>query len=205
VRRGRPAARPDVRHLKTADAAGLRTAACYHVGAVRKTVLPLACLFVVTGCVHRPAVEAPVEAGPTVETRAPEPSATREIAVGDDGDDEDEDERDDEGAPNPAVAVPLARTGRPSRRDPLFFALGAGYGALGRVDLTPCRAQGLPPGYLRLRVTFHASGRVVRAAVQGPTSPPDEALTCVGEQLEAMMVPLFEGDDVTLSKIVFVN
>jgi len=89
--------------------------------------------------------------------------------------------------------------------DPILFRLGAGYGALGHVDLAPCRDQGLPQGYLRLRVTFRASGRVVRAAVETPVAPPAEALTCIGEQLEMAMVPLFEGGDVTLSKSFFVN
>jgi hypothetical protein len=89
--------------------------------------------------------------------------------------------------------------------DPLFFALGAGYGALGRIDLGPCKDQGLQPGYLRLRVTFRGSGRVVRAAVESPVAPPAPALACIGGQLEAAMVPGFEGGDVTLSKTLFVN
>jgi hypothetical protein len=83
--------------------------------------------------------------------------------------------------------------------------MGAGYGALGHVDLAPCRDQGLAPGYLHMRVTFRDSGRIVRAAVESPVPPPQEALECIGEQLKMSMVPIFEGGDVTLSKSFFVN
>jgi hypothetical protein len=89
--------------------------------------------------------------------------------------------------------------------DPIFFALGAGYGALGRIDLAPCKDQGLPPGYLRLRVTFRGSGRVVRAAIESPVAPPPDALACIANQLEAAAVPIFEGEEVTLSKTLYVN
>jgi hypothetical protein len=35
--------------------------------------------------------------------------------------------------------------------------------------------------------------------------PPEEALDCIGEQLELAMVPVFDGGDVTLSRSFFVN
>ncbi|MDP9148547.1 MAG: hypothetical protein M3O36_01190, partial [Myxococcota bacterium] len=89
--------------------------------------------------------------------------------------------------------------------EPAFFHLGAGYGALGQVDLARCRDQGLQRGYLRMHVTFHTSGRVARAAVEAPVAPPAEALTCIGEQLEAALVPEFGGREVTLSRSFFVN
>jgi hypothetical protein len=104
--------------------------------------------------------------------------------------------------PDDPASLPPARRPLP---DPVFFRLGAGYGALGRIDLSPCRDQGLEPGYLHLRVTFRSSGRVVRAAVERPAPPPSEALLCIGEQLQMAMVPGFDGGDVTLSKSVFVN
>jgi hypothetical protein len=56
-----------------------------------------------------------------------------------------------------------------------------------------------------MRVTFHPSGHVVRAAVESEAPPTDEALACVSEQLEVAMVPAFDGEDVTLSRIFFVN
>jgi len=45
--------------------------------------------------------------------------------------------------------------------------------------------EALPSGYIRLRATFRPSDRVTRAAVESATEPPEEALTCIGEQLEA--------------------
>jgi hypothetical protein len=110
---------------------------------------------------------------------------------------------------NPGEAAPEAEV--PVRRssillpDPVFFRLGAGYGALGHIDLAPCREQGLPPGYLRMRVTFRHDGHVVRASVYSTTEPPRDALACVGQRLDLAMVPVFDGEDVTLSKSVFVN
>lgn len=81
----------------------------------------------------------------------------------------------------------------------------AGHGALGQVDLSPCREVGLESGYLRLRVTFQGSGRVVHAAVESPTPPPQDALDCIAEQLQVAMVPRFDGRDATLSRSLFVE
>jgi hypothetical protein len=54
-------------------------------------------------------------------------------------------------------------------------------------------------------VTFAPSGHVVSAAVETPLAPPQEALTCIGDQLEVAMVPAFDGADVTLSRTLFVD
>ena len=103
-----------------------------------------------------------------------------------------------------AAAAPASNRDRP-RPSPIFFSLGAGHGALGRVDLSTCRDRGLPAGYLRIRATFRPSGHVAHAAVESAAEPPQEALECVSEQLEDTSVPPFDGEDVSLSKIVFVN
>ncbi len=107
------------------------------------------------------------------------------------------------------VAGDAARTPRASdadrvRPDPVFFRLGAGYGAVGRIDLTPCRDRGLDPGYVHLHVTFGVGGSIARAVVESPTRPPPEALACIGDLLEEAEVPPFQGGDVTLSKSLFV-
>jgi hypothetical protein len=149
-----------------------------------------------TGCV-RPQTN-DVEFDPTPPT-APEVTVTRDVVIG--GDDAPNE------APPPASApavlvlsnIPLAQ------RDPVLFRLGAGLGALGHIDLNPCRGQGLPPGYVHMHLTFRGTGRVVRAAVETPAVPPPEALACIGDQVEATMVPVFEGGDVNLSKSFFVN
>jgi hypothetical protein len=109
-----------------------------------------------------------------------------------------------ETAPEADAVIPSAR---PALLPPeaALFRLGAGYGAIGRLELAPCREQGLPAGYLHVRVTFRDDGRVVRAAVEGPVAPPPQALACIGEQLKLATVPIFAGGDVTLSKSFFVN
>jgi hypothetical protein len=125
-----------------------------------------------------------------------EPTTERDVSVSNDSPVEE--------APDVVVAAaPAPRTLIPA--DPVLFRIGAGYGALGLVDFAPCREQGLDKGYLHVRVTFRHSGRVVHAIVERPAPPPDEALQCIAEQLQLAMVPVFDGDDVTLSRSYFVN
>jgi hypothetical protein len=89
--------------------------------------------------------------------------------------------------------------------DPVPFRIGAGHGALGRIDLGPCREEGLPSGYLRMRVTFRRDGRVVHAVVESPAPPPQEALDCVAQQLQGAAVPVFDGRDASLTRRFFVE
>jgi hypothetical protein len=127
---------------------------------------------------------------------ATEPSETRSIELA-------YDKPTDDASESPAVAASALRALHPP--DPVLFHLGAGYGALGRVDLALCRDQGLQVGYLHLYVTFRVDGRIVRAVVESPVAPPPDALACIGEQLKVSMVPVFDGGDVTLSRSFFVN
>jgi len=159
-----------------------------------RTVAPLLGLLIaalVTGCIHPETTnEYEPDTAPAVD---PEPVVVREVVVS------------YEGAGEPAAAfLPPSPRDRP-RPDPVPFRLGAGRGALGLIDLTPCREDGLPPGYVHMRVTFRHSGRVVHAAVESVAAPPPEALECIGEQLEVALVPVFDGGDVTLSRSYFVN
>lgn len=163
---------------------------------MRSTILLLVPLLLVTsGCVRETGKLA-ATTDRTADEPPRDPSEVREIAVAYD-------------SPGTEASEPVASAVRASPGheppDPVLFRLGAGYGALAHVDLTPCRDEGLQPGYLHVRVTFRHSGRVVSAAVESPVAPPSEALACIGEQLELAMVPLFEGGDVTLSKSFFVN
>jgi hypothetical protein len=146
-----------------------------------------------TGCLHQENTnEIEPDSEPAAES---EPVVVREVVVSYAGAGE---------APAPAVFLPPSPRDRP-RPDPIPFRLGAGRGALGLIDLAPCREDGLPPGYVHMRVTFQHSGHVVHAAVESATAPPPDALECIGEQLEAAMVPVFDGSDVTLSRSYFVN
>jgi hypothetical protein len=157
-------------------------------------VLPAAVLgLTATGCVHEP--DADLDTALTQPAPEPEPVVRRD------------------------VTMPWARAGEPSSPapvlaasprdrpppDPIPFRIGAGHGALGTIDLAPCRAEGLPSGYLAMRVTFHRDGRVAHAVVEGPVAPPQEALDCVAEQIEEATVPVFDGRDASLTKRFFVE
>lgn len=89
--------------------------------------------------------------------------------------------------------------------DPVPFQIGAGYGALSRVDLGACRERGLPSGYVRVRATFTRVGYVVRASVETATPPPAPALDCIADRLRQTGVPAFDGKDARLSKTYFVE
>jgi hypothetical protein len=156
----------------------------------------LLCSAVTTSCVPRDLVyEAEFPAEPQGEVRA-----QRVTVAHVDVDDESVD-----GTPMRTAPIPLADRATRPRPDPVFFHLGAGYGALGHIDVEPCRDRGLPSGYLLLRATFRPSGRVAHAALESLTEPPEGALTCIGEQLEGTSVPPFDGADVTLSRIFYVD
>jgi hypothetical protein len=142
-----------------------------------------------TGCVRE--IDVATSSAPQSED---EPDDRRPVAVAYDG--------PASGSPQEDPPAPAARG---PQRDPIFFHLGAGYGALGQVDLESCRDHGLARGYIRVRVTFRTDGRVARAALQSDVLPPPEALTCIGERLETALVPAFEGGDFTLSKSFFVD
>jgi hypothetical protein len=152
---------------------------------------------VAAGCVRRTTSEwnaaleqeAPDSAGESLEVRA--------VALAGD--------RSSDAASEPVAPDHRGVPAQHPFREPSLFRLGAGYGALGHVNLAPCREQGLPGGYLHLRVTFRSDGRVARASVESRLAPPPEALGCIGEQLEAALVPVFDGDDVTLARSFFVD
>jgi|HubBroStandDraft_4_1064222.scaffolds.fasta_scaffold157279_2 hypothetical protein len=103
-----------------------------------------------------------------------------------------------------AAQAPRASDADRVRPEPVFFRLGAGYGAVGRIDLSPCKDRGLDTGYVHMHVTFGEGGSIARAVIESPTQPPPEALACIGELLEEATVPPFQGGDVTLSKSLFV-
>jgi hypothetical protein len=150
---------------------------------------------VAPACVRETGVEIQSDESAAAEPSAPASGETGEVAVTYDG-------LADEGAPE---AAPTGWTVVRPGREPIFFHLGAGYGALGHIDLAPCREEGLQPGYVHVRVTFQRTGHVVHASVKSTAAPSQEALACIGEQLEVASVPRFDGDDVTLSKTFFVN
>ncbi len=162
-----------------------------------RTVIPLAFLVCTTaGCVHEGAGDLASADDYASDEAAGSPVATHDVVVPRDT---------DPSAPDVVVRNAEPTPSARPRHEPIFFHLGAGYGALGRVDLGPCLEQGLQPGYLRMRVTFADDGHVSRAAVESNAPPPGEALNCIAQQLKLAMVPAFDGEDVVLSKGFFVN
>jgi hypothetical protein len=151
-------------------------------------VLP-AVLSTVTGCIHEPAVApASVQDGPPPVAEA---LAEAQLTV-----------FTDDAPPVPQAARIEAPVIKP---DPVRFRIGAGYGALARVDLAQCRERGLQAGYLRVRATFTHVGYVARASVASPALPPPAALDCIADQLRLTGVPSFDGDDARLTKTYFVE
>ncbi len=162
---------------------------------MRSVALSLVLFLAPAGCLPAPAMEFE-PAADRPDDAVPQVTTQRDVVVSYDG--------QGESTPDAVVtSVPIASTFRPP--DPVLFRLGAGYGMLGQLDFAPCRGQGLDKGYLHMRVTFRHSGHVVRASVESAAPPPDEALHCIAEQLQVAMVPVFDGEDVTLSKSYFVN
>jgi hypothetical protein len=145
-------------------------------------LLPLA----VTGCALEPATPVATE-GPAPVSQ---PVVEVQLTVA----------PEEEPAP-PAQAIVLVHA---APRDPVPFPIGAGYGALARVDFGGCSERGLPAGYLRVRATFNRVGYVARASVETPTAPPSTALDCIADELRQTGVPAFDGTDVRLSKTYFV-
>ena len=170
-------------------------ATTFAVGKAAGKGVPLLVLFLLAaGCVHPQTTTEPA-----FEPAAPpEPTVVRDVELGD----------DDEPAEAPSAPFRSVLVESPVSirvREPVLFRLGAGLGALGHIDLAPCRDEGLQPGYVHVHLTFRHTGRVVRAAVETPIEPPPDALACIGEQIEATFVPVFDGGDVMLSKSFFVN
>jgi hypothetical protein len=138
--------------------------------------------------------------GPAIDVEAPgEGSAAPAVALL---------ERQITVAPDEAPPAATARTEASPRRlapDPVAFQLGAGYGALSRVDLDACRERGLQAGYLRVHATFTGYGYVVRASVEGETAPSPAALDCIADQLRQAGVPAFDGGEARLTRTYYVE
>ena len=149
------------------------------------------------GCVHPESMNAVAYPADPAPAEAAQPVVVADVNMA-------SDDSSAAAAPRPAAALRASGADHPPP-DPVLFRLGAGYGALGQIDLEPCRDYGLASGYLRMRVTFRHSGAVAHATVESEAQPPPEALACIGERLQEATVPAFDGSNVTLSKSFFVG
>src|SRR5262249_47720253 len=149
---------------------------CYDTP-VRDTRLSLLLLLgmaeLAAGCIRQPMQV--IEAVEETPEPAPEPTEVRDVDVAYDGVVVERPE---------SVTSVQVQTAVRRHVEPILFHLGAGYGALGDLDLGSCKDRGLQAGYLHMSVTFRSSGHVVHAAVRSPIAPTPEALACIGERLE---------------------
>jgi hypothetical protein len=91
---------------------------------------------------------------------------------------------------------------RVERRAP--FALAATYGALGHVDLEPCKVQGLAAGYGHVVLAFANDGTPASVGVDLPAGSAPRAHACVEEAFRAVRVAEFDGRPVKMRRAFFV-
>ena len=129
------------------------------------------------------------------------PPVEREWTTEDDGPD------DDDAASEAALAhVPLDVPPPPAPVVvPARFDLGGAYGALTRVDLGPCKAQGLAPGYGRVVLGFEPDGAPAGVAVEMPPGSSPIARACVERAFRAVRVAPFDGAPVNVRRPFFVK
>ena len=114
---------------------------------------------------------------------------------------------DDESAPAAAGPVPphmpaSAADRRVEHR--ARFDLGGVYGALAHVELAPCKAMGLTPGYGRVTLAFEHDGAPVGVGVDLPAGSAPAAETCVQRAFGAVRVAPFDGAPVSVRRAFFV-
>jgi hypothetical protein len=121
-----------------------------------------------------------------------------------DGSPADEDDDVDEGLrPVPPHEAASEADRRVERRTP--FALAAAYGALARVDLAPCTAQGLATGYGRIVLAFTNDGAPAGMRVDLPSGSSLQAGACVEQAFRAVRVSAFDGAPVNVRRAFFVK
>ena len=93
----------------------------------------------------------------------------------------------------------------PPPRDPLrSFDANAARTQLAAMDLSECRAHGLPVGYVRVSLKLASHGRPLAVVIEQPRGLDEPAHGCVRGILGTMTVPPFSGDPVYVSRTWFV-
>jgi|HubBroStandDraft_2_1064218.scaffolds.fasta_scaffold118409_2 hypothetical protein len=90
-----------------------------------------------------------------------------------------------------AIAPPSDGPPPPS---PRRFDATAAKVSLEHVDVSPCRALGLPRGYLHARATFDTSGAATQVVVDAPAGLSADTVACIGRSIGDATVPSFDGD-----------
>jgi hypothetical protein len=77
--------------------------------------------------------------------------------------------------------------------------------AVERVDLSPCRAEGVPDGFGHARLTLRPDGSVSKVHIDAPSGMTREAALCLGTELGAARVPPFSGSSITVGTTFLVR
>jgi hypothetical protein len=115
---------------------------------------------------------------------------------------------DPPGAPNALAPIPphLPASAADQRVDKqTAFDLGGAYGALAKVDLAPCKALGIAPGYGRVVLAFDPDGTPAGVGVDLPAGSTPAAQTCVEQAFGAVRVAPFDGAPMNVRRAFFVK
>jgi hypothetical protein len=85
------------------------------------------------------------------------------------------------------------------------FDLGGAYGALAKVDLDACKAQGLTGGYGRVVLAFAPDGSAAGTSIDLPEGSSPAARTCVEQAFGAVHVSAFDGAPMNVRRAFFVK
>ena len=111
-------------------------------------------------------------------------------------------------APNALAPIPphLPASAADQRVDKQTeFDLGGAYGALAKVDLAPCKALGIAPGYGRVVLAFDPDGTPAGVGVDLPAGSTPAAQTCVEQAFGAVRVAPFDGAPMNVRRAFFVK
>jgi hypothetical protein len=85
------------------------------------------------------------------------------------------------------------------------FDLAGAYGALAKVDLSPCKALGLTAGYGRVILAFDQDGAPVGVGIDLPPGSAPAARMCIEQAFGAVRVAPFEGAPMKVRRAFFVK
>jgi len=163
----------------------------------------LAVLATGSGCTRTGVVAGAVVAYELAETTD---NPEQEWTTADEPSGEDEDEPSTAGMVRPIPPhMPASAADQRVEKQLVGFDLGGAYGAIAHVDLDPCKAVGLAPGYGRVIVAFEAGGAPVGVGVALPAGSAPAAHACVEQAFRDIRVTPFEGAPVNVRRGYFVK
>jgi hypothetical protein len=166
----------------------------------------LALLATSSGCTRPGAVAGAVFAYELAEGMQSTDNPEQEWTTADVPSDEEEAEGSSSGMVRPVPPhMPASAADQRVERQRVGFDLGGAYGVLAHVNLDPCKAQGLTPGYGRVIVAFEPAGAPVGVGVALPAGSAPSAHACVEQAFRAVHVAPFEGAPVNVRRAFYVK